>query len=258
VGYLDSRHAVLALAHRGFDLTGRENSMVAFAAARDLGLDHVETDAHATCDGVAVALHDARLDRTTDRAGAVAALPWDRVRRARICGTEPVPRLDELLGEWPDLAVNIDIKAAAAAGPTAAAIERTRSHDRVLVTSFSTRRRRATLARLSRPVATSADLRGVAAFVAAAALGGDAAVRAGRAALARVDCLQVPERAGPLVVVSARTVALAHVLGRPMHVWTVDDPVAMDRLLDLGVDGLVTNRADLLRDVLRARGAWSG
>jgi glycerophosphoryl diester phosphodiesterase len=257
VGYLDSRHPVLALAHRGFDRHGRENSMAAFAAARELGLDHVETDAHATADGVAVALHDARLDRTTDRVGTVADLTWDEVRRARIGGVEPVPRLDELLGEWPDLAVNIDVKAAAAAGPTAAAIERTRAHDRVLVTSFSSRRRMTTLARLSRPVATSAGQSEIAAFLAAAALPGPAARRAARAALRRVQCLQVPVRAGAVRVVSARTVALAHEIGRAVHVWTVDEAAQMHRLLDLGVDGLVTNRADLLRAVLISRGAWS-
>ncbi|MCL2453708.1 MAG: glycerophosphodiester phosphodiesterase [Micrococcales bacterium] len=252
---MDSRHAVLALAHRGFDLTGRENSMAAFAAARALGVDHVETDAHATADGVAVALHDAWLDRTTDTTGAVAALGWDRVRRARIAGTEPVPRLEDLLGDLPDLHVNIDVKADGAEEAVAEAIERTGAHDRVLVTSFSTARRRRTLARLSRPVATSAGRSEIVAFLAAAALPDAVAVPAARAALRGTDCLQVPERSG-LRVVTARTVALAHRVGRPVHVWTVDRPDDMRRLLDLGVDGIVTDRADLLRDVLIARGDW--
>ena len=229
--------------------------MAAFAAARDLGVDHVETDAHATRDGVAVALHDARLDRTTDAAGAVAALGWDQVRRARIGGTEPVPALAELLGEWPDLCVNIDVKADGAERAVAEAIESTGAHDRVLVTSFSVARRRRTLAALSRPVVTSAGRSEIAAFVAAAALPDPLAVPAARAALRTVDCLQVPERSG-LRVVSARTVALAHRVGRPVHVWTVDEPADMHRLLDLGVDGLVTNRSDLARDVLVGRGGW--
>ncbi|MBU4214983.1 MAG: glycerophosphodiester phosphodiesterase, partial [Actinobacteria bacterium] len=204
--------------------------MAAFAAARELGLDHVETDAHATRDGVAVALHDTRLDRTTDGRGAVAELTWAQVRTARIGGTEPVPRLDELLGEWPDLAVNIDVKSPAAAGPTAAAIERTRSHDRVLVTSFSAERRRRTLAALSRPVAASAGRTEIIAFLAAAALPAAAARTAARRALHDVDCLQVPERAG-LPVVTRRTVALAHAVGRQVHVWTVDEAADMHRLL---------------------------
>lgn len=255
MGYLDSRHRTLALAHRGFDLTGRENSMAAFAAARELGLDHVETDAHATRDGVAVALHDTHLDRTTDGRGAVAELTWAQVADARIGGTEPVPRLEDLLGEWPDLAVNIDVKSPAAVGPTAAAIERTRAHDRVLVTSFSTERRRRTVAALSRPVSTSAGRSEIVAFLAAATLPAPAARAAARRALHDVDCLQIPERAG-LPVVTRRTIALAHAVGRQVHVWTVDQVADMHRLLDLGVDGLVTNRADLLREVLMTRGSW--
>ncbi|TGJ97051.1 glycerophosphodiester phosphodiesterase, partial [Actinotalea fermentans ATCC 43279 = JCM 9966 = DSM 3133] len=75
-------------------------------------------------------------------------------------------------------------------------------------------------------------------------------------ALRGADCLQVPVAQGRVRVVDARTVAAAHAAGRQVHVWTVNDPVEMVRLLDLGVDGIVTDRADLLRDVLAARGRW--
>ncbi|GIG28547.1 glycerophosphodiester phosphodiesterase family protein [Cellulomonas marina] len=261
VPYLRTRHGAIALAHRGFSLDGRENSLAAFAAARALGLEHVETDAHATADGVAVALHDERLDRTTDATGLVAALPWDVVRRARIAGGEPVPRLDEVLGELPDLRVNVDVKSDDAVGPVVEAVQRTAAHDRVCLTSFSTRRRRRAVAVLGRPVATSAGQAEVVAFLAAVRaprLPARTRAAAVRAALRHVDCIQVPERSGRLVVVDAATVAAAHAAGRQVHVWTVDDPADQGRLLDLGVDGLVTDRADVLRDVLRARGAWGG
>jgi len=246
---------VLALAHRGFSY-GRENlenSLAAFAAAVDLGFRYVETDAHGTADGVAVALHDASLDRTTDAVGRVADLPWSVVRRARIGGTEPVPQLDDVLGTWPDLRVNIDVKEDSGIAPTAAAVERTASHDRVCVTSFDARRRRATLARLSRPVATSAGRREVIGFLAGARLRVDPLVRR---ALRDVHALQVPVAEGRVPVVDARTVAAAHRAGRQVHVWTINTPVEMHRLLDLGVDGLVTDRADLLRGVLVQRGQW--
>jgi len=247
---------VTALAHRGFS-HGRENlenSLAAFAAAVDLGFRYVETDAHGTADGVAVALHDASLDRTTDAAGRVADLPWSVVGRARIGGTEPVPRLDDVLGTWSGLCVNIDVKEDSGVAPTAEAIERTGAHDRVCVTSFDVRRRRATLARLSRPVATSAGRREVVGFVAGARLRADALVRR---ALRDVHALQVPVGEGRVRVVDATTVAAAHRAGRPVHVWTINDPEEMHRLLDLGVDGLVTDRADLLREVLLARGQWA-
>ncbi|MGC5166325.1 glycerophosphodiester phosphodiesterase [Luteimicrobium sp. DT211] len=247
--YLDA--PFVALAHRGFSLHGLENSLRAFEAARDLGYRYVETDAHGTSDGVAVALHDATLDRTTDATGVVAALPWAVVARARIGGVEPVPRLDDLLGSWPDLRVNIDVKGDSAVRPVAEAIERTSAHDRVCVTSFSVARRRATVARLSRPVATSAGQGEVLRFLLGVRGRSRGAVMR---ALREVDCLQVPVTQGPVRVVSARNLAAAHRVGRQVHVWTIDDPAEMRRLLDLGVDGIVTNRADLLRDVLAERG----
>jgi glycerophosphoryl diester phosphodiesterase len=247
--YLDA--PFVALAHRGFSPDGLENSLRAFEAAHDLGFRYVETDAHGTSDGVAVALHDATLDRTTDASGVVADLPWAVVARARIGGVEPVPRLDDLLGAWPDLRVNVDVKGESGVRPVAEAIERTRAHDRVCVTSFSVSRRRATVALLSRPVATSAGQGEVVRFLLGSRLRADS--RAARA-LRDVDCLQVPVRQGAVRVVDERTVATAHRAGRQVHVWTIDDPAEMRRLLDLGVDGIVTNRADLLRDVLAERG----
>jgi glycerophosphoryl diester phosphodiesterase len=251
--YFDDPSGVVALAHRGFALDGRENSLTAFGNAVDLGFRYVETDAHATSDAVAVALHDDTLDRTTDAEGVVSELPWSVVRRARIGGVDPVPRLDDVLGTWPDLRVNVDVKSERAVLPVVAAIERTRAHDRVCVASFSAARRRATVARLSRPVATSAATGEVARFLAAhrAHL-----PRLAARALREVDALQVPAAQGRLRVVDAGTVAAAHAAGRGVHVWTVNDPAEMHRLLDLGVDGIVTDRADLLRDVLRARGTW--
>lgn len=250
--YLD-HPGPIPFAHRGFSPVGLENSMAAFAAAVELGFRYVETDVHATADGALVAFHDATLDRVTDGSGRVAALPWAAVRTARIGGVEPVPLLEDLLGAWPDLRVNIDVKADGAVDPLVRVIERLRAHDRVCVASFSDARRRTVLRRLSRPVTTSAGNGTAAAFRAAAA------ARAGRAAaraLRDVDCLQLPERHRRVPVVTAASVAAAHRAGTPVHVWTVNDPADMRRLLDLGVDGLVSDRADLLRAVLVERGQW--
>ncbi len=174
-----------------------------------------------------------------------------RVRRARIGGREPVPALEDLLGAWPDLRVNVDVKSSAAVAPVAEVIERTRAHDRVCVASFSAARRRATVARLSRPVATSAAQPEVASVVLAARTG--APLRRRRVG---VDCLQVPERVGRVRVVDRRFVRTAHAAGLAVHVWTVNAVADMERLIDLGVDGIVTDRADLLRDVLARRGRW--
>ncbi|GGM43609.1 glycerophosphodiester phosphodiesterase [Promicromonospora citrea] len=248
-----------ALAHRGFahasaGTEGLENSLAAFGAAVDLGFRYVETDAHGTVDGVAVALHDESLDRTTDGTGLVAELPWSEVGEARIGGVEPVPLLEDVLGGWPELHVNIDVKHASGVGPVARAVERTASWDRVCVTSFDTARRRATLARLSRPVATSAGRNEIRAFLAGVRL---RLTPVARQALRHADALQVPVREGRVTVVDDATVASAHALGKKVHVWTVNDPAEMEQLIDLGVDGLVTDRADLLKEVLVARGLWA-
>lgn len=127
----------LAFAHRGGDLGHPENSLAAFAAAVALGYRYLETDVHATRDGALVAFHDTRLDRVTDRTGAVADLPWDTVRQARIGGTEPVPLLEDLLDAFPGARFNVDVKAAAAVGPLVETIRRTGAWDRVCVGGFS-------------------------------------------------------------------------------------------------------------------------
>lgn len=245
------------MAHRGFSLDGLENSMAAFAAAVDLGYRYVETDTHATSDGVAVALHDPTLDRVTDAIGRISDLPWRTVSHARIRAREPIPRLDELLHTWPHLRVNIDVKSDAAVAPTVAVIERASAHDRVCIGSFSNRRRREVLARLTRPVATSAGVPAGAGFRVASALPHGIGQRGVDFSLRRVDALQVPLWHYRVPVVTGPSVAAAHRAGCLVHVWTINDVSAMRELLDLGVDGLISDRADLLKNVLVERGQWA-
>lgn len=255
--YLD-HPGPIPMAHRGFDAdgTGLENTMAAFRAAVDLGYRYVETDVHATRDGVVVAFHDESLERVTDRGGRIPELAWREVSRARVATSESVPRLEDLLEEWPDLRVNIDLKTPGAVVPTVHVIERMRAHDRVCVTSFSDQRRRAAVMRLTRPVVTSAGQRSAATFRAAATL--PPLVRASVVArtLREVDGLQVPADHLGIEVVTSTTVAAAQEVGAFVHVWTINEPEQMGRLLDLGVDGIVTDRADLLKQVLTDRGQW--
>jgi glycerophosphoryl diester phosphodiesterase len=239
------------MAHRGFDLTGLENSMPAFAAAVDLGVTHLETDVHATSDGVLVAFHDARLDRTTDGQGVVAELPWSQVSRARIGGVEPIPRFEDVLSSWPGMRLNVDLKSAGAVRPFVEAIRRAGALDRVCVASFSDRRRAAAVRALTGlgRVAWSPGSRGVARLLAALPL------RTGvvGAALGGAACVQLPERIGPLTLLTRRLVDAVHAAGVQVHAWTIDDPAIMHRLLDLGIDALITNRADIALEVLEAR-----
>lgn len=242
----------LAMAHRGFSLSGLENTMTAFGAAVELGMTHVETDVHATRDGVVVAFHDSVLDRVSDGRGAIADLTWADLRSIRVGGAEVVPALAELLSAWPHLRVNIDVKDWPAVTPLADVLSSARALGRVCVASFDDRRTAAVRGLLGPQLATSLGRRAVLRWWLAAAgpTGGRApGLPAGAVAV------QVPAAAGRLPVVTGRSLALAHRWGLQVHVWTVNDAAEMHRLLDLGVDGLISDRSDTLRVVLTARAA---
>lgn len=247
----------LALAHRGFSPEGAENSMAAFRAAVALGYRYLEADVHTTADGVLLLFHDETLDRVTDGSGRISELSAETVAKARIAGAEPVPLLAELVAEFPDVRLNLDVKDWNSVETLAAAIEQFELHDRVLVASFSDRRRRAVLRRLSRPAASSAGMASNALFVLLGPLLPVPLLRRVAArALRDVHALQVPVRYGAVTVVTAGFVRRAHRHGLHVHVWTINEPAEMHRLLDLGVDGIVTDRADLLKAVLQERGQW--
>jgi glycerophosphoryl diester phosphodiesterase len=254
--YLDSPRP-LAFAHRGGayhpDIEGLENTLVAFAHAVDLGYTYLETDVHVTSDGVLLAFHDTVLDRVTDRTGDIAGSTHAEVQLALIGGSEPVPTLGQLFDAFPDARFNIDLKSEGAVEALAAFVEEREAWDRVLVGSFSGRRMQAFRRRTRRRVATSAHPLEVVAFVLS-----PSARLARWLTRGRPVALQVPHRRGPLTVASRRLVRRAHAAGVQVHVWTIDDPAEMNALLDRGVDGIMTDRTDILRDVLRARGQWYG
>lgn len=253
----DHPGAVLAFAHRGGayhpEIEGLENTLAAFRHAVDLGYHYLETDVHATRDGGLFAFHDTALDRVTEHTGTVAELTSAEVGRALIGGREQIPTMASLLEEFPEVRFNIDIKSPAAVQPLADLVRATGAYDRVCVGSFSQRRITEFRRLVGRKVATAAGPFEVVAYrMLPVARLLELAIRRGASAL------QVPHRHKGLTVVTPGLLRRAHALGLHVHVWTVDDPHQMDELLDLGVDGLMTDRTDLLRDVLVARGQWMG
>lgn len=252
--YFD-RPAPLAMAHRGGallpGLEGLENTMAAFRAAVELGYTYLETDVHASRDGVVYAFHDSDLSRLGGSPEGISDLPSERVDAIRLMDREPVPRLTTVLTELPDARLNIDVKSDHALAPTLQVLREADALDRVCLASFSDARLRRIRA-LEPSVATSAGPREVATVV----LGPTRGIRAS-VVRAGVTCLQVPARRGPVPVVTRRFVEHAHDLGLQVHVWTVDDPAQMRSLLRIGVDGIVTDRPDLLRQVLIESGNWS-
>ncbi|HEX2023865.1 MAG TPA: glycerophosphodiester phosphodiesterase [Acidimicrobiales bacterium] len=239
----------IPFAHRGGASEWPENTMAAFEHAVGLGYRYLETDVHVTVDGVLVAFHDDVLDRVTDRRGRIDTLPWSEVRQARVDG-QGIPLLEELLGTWPEARVNIDPKHDASVGPLVDVIDRTGAHDRVCVAAFSDRR----LARV-RQLTAGRVCTGTGPVEVARLRAAGYRVPCGRIAAA---CVQVPLRWQRMSVVDRRFLDAAHRRSLPVHVWTVDEPAEIERLLDLGVDGIMTDRPAVLKEVLQRRGQWVG
>jgi len=242
----------LAFAHRGFSPEGLENSMAAFHAAVELGFGYVETDVRASADGELMVFHDETLDRVTDGTGRLSRHTAAQLRQIRIGGVEPIPRLKDVLTRWPDLKLNVDVKDAAGGPVLARLIEEHKAHDRILVTSFSDRRRLAAYRGLTLPAASSGGVTSLAALVGLGRVGLTRAV--GRAA--RMNAVQVPVRYGRIAVVTPGFVRRCHAAGLKVHVWTINERAEMERLLDLGVDGIMSDRADILAQVMDERGFW--
>lgn len=238
----------LAIAHRGGALEAEENTAEAFVRAAALGYRVIETDVQASRDGVAVLHHDETLTRMFHRPERISELDWSDLARLRTAGGAALPRLDAVLHAFPDLRFVLEAKSDAAVPPMAEAIRTTAALSRVCVGAFAAGRTRALCQALGPQLAWSPAHVGVARVWLA---GWGLPVGTPRCA-----ALQVPERFRGVPVVTRRLVRAAHAAGIQVHVWTVDTPEDMTRLLDLGVDGLMTDRPSLLRRVLDARGLW--
>ena len=251
-GYLDEP-APIGFAHRGGAGTGTnvgiENSLEAFTDAVARGFTYLETDVRCSADGTVHVVHDETLERLTGSPAAVADLTDHELSLQRMDGRAALPRLVDVLQALPESRLNIDLKSADAVEAACDLLVAEDAVDRVCLASFSHRRLRH-VRRLLPAVVTSASMLEVALVMLLPAgllrtLG-----------LPRARCLQVPVSTRGLPVTTPRFVARARRLGLPVHVWTVDDADQMHRLLDLGVDGIITDRTDVLAGVLRARAVW--
>lgn len=246
----------VAMAHRGGSLlpgnVGVENTVAAFRRAVAIGYRFLETDVHVSADGQLVAIHDAVLDRVSDGHGTVAQHTWDELSRMRIGGTEPIARLDDLLEAFPEQCFNIDLKVDAAVPLLAAAISRHHAEERVCVASFSDARLRH-FRDLTRGRVLTAAGRSAIAWTALVPVLPRYVNSPGRV-------LQVPvsHQVGPmrLPIVHPQMLRTAHARGMKVHVWTVNDPIEMRRLIELGVDGIISDAIDVLRQVATETGRW--
>lgn len=274
----------LAFAHRGAYLRA-ENTHAAFAQAVEAGFQYIETDVRTAACGTLVVFHDESLDRVTTGSGAISEHTWQELQKVRvlpaerglgalITGTapaennhgadgsdavgrtdegEPLMTFDQLLEAFPRTNFNVDLKDAAAVEPFCEAVDRYQAWDRVLAASFNDSRRQQVMRRLGRRIAASTGMAATALMVLLGPLG-LAGKLAGR--FTDVDCLQVPVKQFGITVVRPAFLARAHRAGLQVHVWVVDEPAEMHRLLDMGVDGIMTDDAAALASVMTERGHW--
>jgi glycerophosphoryl diester phosphodiesterase len=244
----------IAFAHQGGAAEFPSNTMKSFQSAVDMGYRYLETDLHVTKDGVLIVFHDDTLDRLTDHVGTIADLPWSVVQQARVSGTEPIPRFEDVLEALPDIRFNIEPKVDAAVPPFIDAVKKMGVTDRVCAASFSSGRLTKIRKELGPDICTAM---GVADTV---------RLRIGSwlplgpvsrwIAHTGAACAQEPVKQSFVPVADHRLVKLAHEMGLVVHVWTIDDAAEMNRLLDLGVDGIMTDRPSVLKEVLVQRNQW--
>ena len=243
-----ANHAFICLAHRGGGAEQYENSASAFAAAQSLGYRYIETDVQATADGTLIVFHDDTLERTTNGTGIISSLPYSTVSQALIGGTEAIMTLEQALEQFPDLCFNIDIKTDKALQPTLDLMAKMKCFDRVCLASFSDNRLAKVRRHLGPEICTSAGPRGV------------FALKLGSwglpAPATPVHCAQVPVSEYGITIVTSRFIKHCNKNGIAVHVWTIDEEAEMRRLIKLGVNGLITDRPTLLKQVAMEEGVW--
>ena len=243
-------HQPLAIAHRGGAALAQENSLVAFGLASGLGLRYLETDVRVTSDGHLVCFHDERLERVTSATGPVQSKSLTELRALRINDIEPIPTFDEALDAFPDQCFTVDPKDRAGLGALVKCLQRRGVAERVCIAGAWD----GWLAQVSREVpevSTALGWRSLTALLMCARTG----VRPPRA-LATAPFAHVPVKLGRIPIFVERLVVMSHEIGVRVVTWTVDEPVLMARLLDAGVDAIITDRPDLLREVLVSRDQW--
>jgi len=246
--YLSPAHPRV-FAHRGLAVDAPENTMLAFAKAVAAGAQYIETDVHVSLDGVAVVAHDPGLARVAGRDIKVSQLTMAELRRIELGDGQGFCSLADALDGFPETRFNVDVKITGAVLPAARAIREIRAVDRVLVTSFDEARRAAAVEQLPGIASSASARRFLMALISAKAGISPATKRA----LSGLVAIQVPEKALGLRVTTQRMISRVHDLGLEMHVWTINEPQRMSHLLDLGVDGIVTDRADLALEVVKSR-----
>ena len=238
----------IPFAHRGGTSNAPENTLRSFQNAIDTGYLYLETDVHASADGVLFAFHDSDLQRTCGVPHKIGELQAAEIKQFTVEGTDPIPTLEQLVSAFPHAFFNIDCKADTALEPLIRDLIEFELLDRACVGSFSDRRLRAIRSRFGEKVCTSAGPREVTAVI----VGAVSTVLDGQGP----NCLQIPMKQGPINLASKRFIDRCQRNGLPVHYWTVDDPADINLLLDVGANGIMTDQPRNLREALDQRTMW--
>lgn len=236
---------IRAFTHRGVRTGLEENTLIAFQRAVDLGVDHLESDVHASADGTVYLFHDETLDRVTDTSGRFSDYSDAQLAEVR-AGGQPLCTLDTLLDAFPHALLNLDVKDEHVIGPLAELIERRRAHGSIALAAFDTKRSAAVAALLSEPVKRSPGQRDMVLIWLCAHLFG----RVPRRLIRDFWAVQVPLKQGPVPVATRRFVRAVQRAGAQVHVWVVNDEPTMRLLVERGVDAIMSDDAALLVKVL--------
>ncbi len=245
--FLD-RPRPLAFAHRGGDIGGPENTLAAFAAAWDRGYSTLETDVHASADGVAVIHHDDTLGRVTGDDVPISSLRADELATITVDGHQAVPTLAALFESFPDAFFNLDPKSDAAVEPLVTELTRHRRLPTVCVGSFSDTRISQLRQRFGDALCSSPG----------PALARKIAIGAAIGRPVRGEqCVQLPHRYKGILI-PGWLISRIQRAGTQVHVWTVNEPSEMELMLNRGVDGIMSDRTEGLASLLESRGQWHG
>jgi glycerophosphoryl diester phosphodiesterase len=247
--YLSGEGRPRILAHRGLVSAGvPENTIAAFSAALNAGADYIETDVQVSADGVAVVFHDEDLLRLVDDNRRISDLAIFDLQQVLIGGVHSIPSLEEVLNYFPKARFNLDVKSEAGVVAVAEVINRLAAWDRILISSFSERRRKRTLRRLHSPVATSAGVSKVLAIYALWRIGFGHLIKF---ITKESISLQVPVGVKFVTLAQPGFINAVHRAGLEVHFWTINDLSLVQELISMGADGIVTDDCDVIINATR-------
>ena len=239
---------IVPIAHRGASLLASENSFESFRKAFDLGYRVIETDIHSSKDGTAYIFHDITLERLTGENLKISDLKDVDIDSLKINNSSIIPRLSNVFEEFPEGLFNLDAKTWKSTTPIVDTIQNMGCRSRVCIASFNDRRVNAIIKELGLETCHSMGTSNVIKFYLGAQLGIEQHFTS--------QCIQLPIKMFGISLTTRKVLSYARKLGIKIHFWTINNPVIMQKLLELNVDGIMTDDCVLLKEIMKEQNKW--